>query len=120
MAKVSLKELLERKEKLLNKKEKTGNVFVKSLEGTIKIKAPTASLAKTAQEMDDGDAYLVYQCVIDPNLKDTNLQKEFECDEPIEIVEKIFDVGEIPQIAVEILKLAGYVDGVKLVDDIKN
>ena len=38
----------------------------------------------------------------------------------MEIVEKIFAPGEIPQIAVECLKLAGYVDGVKAVDDIKN
>ena len=35
-------------------------------------------------------------------------------------VEKIFDVGEIPQIAVECIKLAGYIDGVKPIDDLKN
>ena len=48
------------------------------------------------------------------------MQTAFECVEPMEIVEKVFEPGEIPQIAVECLKLAGYVDGVKAVDDIKN
>ena len=40
--------------------------------------------------------------------------------DPMEIVDKIFEPGEIPQIAMEALRLAGYVDGVKVVDDIKN
>ena len=40
--------------------------------------------------------------------------------DPMEIVDKIFEPGEIPQIAIECLKLAGYIDGVKVVDDIKN
>ena len=48
------------------------------------------------------------------------IRDAYGCVEPMEIVEKIFEPGEIPQIAVECLKLAGYIDGVKAVDDIKN
>ena len=102
------------------KQKKTGTLYIKSLDGTITIEAPTADLARDAQDMDNGDAYMVYSCVTEPCLKSKELQQAFGCVEPMEIVEKIFDVGEIPQIAVECLKLAGYVDGVKAVEDIKN
>ena len=84
------------------------------------IESPTAALARDAQEMDNGDAYVVYSCVTEPCLKSKELQTEFGCVDPMEIVDMIFDPGEIPQIAMECLKLAGYVDGVKVVNDIKN
>jgi hypothetical protein len=120
--KITLQELLRRKEQMLESKKtpKTAELFVKSLGGTITVEAPSASLARDAQEMDNGDCYLVYQCVTEPCLKSKELQGGFGCVEPMDIVGKIFDVGEIPQISVECLKLAGYVDGVKLVEQTKN
>ena len=120
--KITLAELIRRKEQMLEskKKPKTATLYIKSLDGTITIESPTADLARDAQDMDNGDAYMVYSCVTDPCLKSKELQTAFECVEPMEIVENIFAPGEIPQIAVECLKLAGYVDGVKAVDDIKN
>ena len=120
MSKVTLDSLIKQKEKLLNKTPKTATIEVESLGGSITIQAPTASMAKDAQEMKDGDNYIVYQCVIEPNLKDANLQKEFGCTSPLDIVEKIFEAGSIPQIAVECLKLAGYIEGVKVINDLKN
>ena len=39
---------------------------------------------------------------------------------PEEIVEKLFDAGEITPIAMECMKLAGYVNSVKLVEEVKN
>lgn len=120
--KITLQELIRRKEQMLEAKRipKTANLYIKSLGGTITIESPTASLAKDAQEMDNGDAYMVYSCVTEPCLKSRELQEAFGCIDPMEIVDKIFDPGEIPQIAIECLKLAGYIDGVKVVDDIKN
>ena len=120
--KITLAELIRRKEQMLEskKKPKTATLYIKSLGGTITIESPTADLARDAQDMDNGDAYMVYSCVTDPCLKSKELQTAFECVEPMEVVEKIFAPGEIPQIAVECLRLAGYVDGVKAVDDIKN
>ena len=120
--KITLAELIRRKEQMLEskKKPKTATLYIKSLGGTITIESPTADLARDVQDMDNGDAYMVYSCVTEPCLKSKELQTAFECVEPMEIVEKIFEPGEIPQIAVECLKLAGYVDGVKAVDDIKN
>ena len=120
--KITLQELIKRKEQMLEakKKPKTANLYVKSLDGTITIESPTSALAKEAQEMENGDLYIVYQCVVDPCLKSKELQEAFGCVEPMEIVESIFDAGEVPQISVECLRLAGYIDGVRAVDDIKN
>ena len=120
--KITLQELIRRKEQMIESKKqpKTATLFVKSLGGTITIESPTSALAKDAQEMDNGDAYMVYSCVTEPCLKSKELQTEFGCVDPMEIVDMIFEPGEIPQIAIECLKLAGYVDGVKVVDDIKN
>ena len=120
--KITLQELIRRKEQMHESKKqpKSATLFIKSLGGTITIESPTAALARDAQEMDNGDAYMVYSCVTEPCLKSKELQTEFGCVDPMEIVDKIFDAGEIPQIAVECLKLAGYVDGVKVVNEIKN
>ena len=120
--KITLQELIRRKEQMLEskRKPKTASLYIKSLGGTITIESPTAALARDAQEMENGDAYMVYSCVTEPCLKSKELQTEFECIDPMEIVDKIFEPGEIPQIAMECLRLAGYVDGVKVVDDVKN
>ena len=120
--KITLQELIKRKEQMLESKDKlkTKELYVSSLDGTITVECPTSAMAKEAQEMDNGDAYMVYQCVKEPNLQSKELRDAFGCVEPMEIVEKVFDAGEIPQIALECLKLAGYVDSVKAVDDIKN
>lgn len=53
--------------------------------------------------------------VKEPNLKDKELQDAFGCTSPMDIVEVIFKAGEIPQIAIECMKLAGYVGGVEAV-----
>ena len=112
--KITLAELIKRKEQVLEAKKspKKARIYVKSLDGEIIIKAPTKSLATEAAEMEnDGDAHLVYECVAEPDLHSKELQ---------EIVEKLFDAGEITPIAMECMKLAGYVNSVKLVEEVKN
>lgn len=103
------------------KNVKRARVYVKSLGGEIIIKAPTKSLATEAAEMEnDGDAHLVYECVAEPDLHSKELQDAYGCTYPEEIVEKLFDAGEITPIAMECMKLAGYVNSVKLVEEVKN
>lgn len=123
--KITLKELMARKEQMLEAKKniKTKDLHVKSLDGVITIQSLEKSVIAEAQEMKsvDADAYAVYQSVIEPPLKAGELQKEFGCVEPLEIVDKIFEPGEISQIAVEILKISGYeVETVTAIDDLKN
>ena len=118
--KITLQELVRRKEQMLEakKKKKTQELYVASLDGTITIEEPSAALARDAQEMDagEGDVYMTYECVIDPPLKSKELQDAFGCREPMEIVEKIFDAGELPQIGVACMRLAGYIDSVTPVE----
>ena len=65
--------------------------------------------------------YLVHACCIEPNLRDAELLKEFECKEPVEIVNKIFMIGEITSIADTLVKKAGFdKDNIEVVDKIKN
>ena len=94
--KITLQELIRRKEQMLesNNKLKTKELYVASLDGTITIECPTSAMAKEAQEMDNGDSYMVYQCVKEPCLKSKELRDAFCCIEPMEIVDKIFEPGE--------------------------
>ena len=94
--KITLAELIKRKEQVLEAKKnvKRARVYVKSLGGEIIIKAPTKSLATEAAEMEnDGDAHLVYECVAEPDLHSKELQDAYGCTYPEEIVEKLFDDG---------------------------
>ena len=52
---------------------------------------------------------------IESVLKAKEVQEAFGCAEPIDVVEAIFKPGEIPQIAIECMKLAGYMGGVEAV-----
>ncbi len=119
--KVTIKDLIAKKDLFDSRKNKTTELLITSLEGTITIRKPSRELCLDALEMDkSGDQYLVYNCVTEPNLKNEELQNEFGCVSPMEIVEKIFEPGEIASIAKACVELAGYGDSVKVVDEIKN
>lgn len=123
MNKVTLKDLIARAEQSKKDKKELRRLYVTSLEGTITIIKPDRAMVLEAMDMEneeDGDRYLVYNCVVDPNLKDKDLQNAYKTISPLEIVDKIFDPGEIANISKEIVRLAGYIDSVKIVDDIKN
>lgn len=76
--KITLAELIKRKEQVLEAKKnvKRARVYVKSLGGEVVIKAPTKSLATESAEMEkDGDAHLVYECVAEPDLHSKNFRR---------------------------------------------
>ena len=115
--KITLAELIKRKEQVLEAKKnvKRARVYVKSLGGEIVIKAPTKSLATESAEMEkDGDAHLVYECVAEPDLHSKELQEIHKA------LQQGVEDGEISPIAMECMKLAGYIDSVKLVEEVKN
>ena len=59
--------------------------------------------------------------VVEPNLKDKDLQKAYNCIEPTDIVGKLFKAGEIGNIATAIMKCAGYESlEAKVHEEIKN
>ena len=117
--KLTLAELLKRKEQMLESKKvkKTQDLYVKSIDATITIEEPTGALCRDANDMEpgEGDKYLCYECIKEPNLKSKEVQEAFGCAVPMDVVDVIFAPGEIPQIAIECMKLAGYMGGVEAV-----
>jgi hypothetical protein len=116
--KLNIKDLIANAERLKKRKEETKELRVKSLDGNIVIGKPDRQLILEAMDMkdEDGDLYLVYECVLEPNLKDKELQEAYGVN-GYEIVDAIFEVGEISSISKEITKFAGYGDSV---EEIKN
>lgn len=119
--KLTLQELMKRKEQMLEAKKtkKTADLYVRSVDSVITIQQPDGALCRDANDMEpgEGDRYMCYECVIEPPLKSKELQEAFGCKEPMDIVNAVFEEGEIPQIAIECMKLAGYMGGV---DAVKN
>lgn len=125
--KLTITELIKNKEKITKGKPKTQDLYVDELDAVITIEKPERSLVLESIELAEdenydgnGDEFLVYNIVVDPDLKDPELQKAYECVEPTDIVKKIFDPGTITSIAQEGMKLAGYTSKVTPVDDLKN
>ena len=117
--KLTLAELLKRKEQMIESKKvkKAQDLYVKSIDATITIEEPTGALCRDANDMEagEGDKYLSYECIKEPNLKSKEVQDAFGCAVPMDVVDVIFAPGEIPQIAIECMKLAGYMGGVEAV-----
>ena len=114
--------LIDKKEKLAGGKKETKDVYVEQLDAIIKIEKPERSLILESLEMENSSAddFLIYNCIIEPNLKDNELQKNYGCVEPIDIIEKIFDLGSIKGIAEQALSMAGFDSKVTAVDELKN
>lgn len=126
---LTLDELIKQKEKYEVKQEIRENIILKrnGEEVAITIKKPSRALClecinmvQDERQQEKADIHMVYNIVVEPNLKDSNLHKAYECVEPIDIVEKIFESGEIAQISGYGMQLAGYGSEVKAVKDIKN
>jgi hypothetical protein len=115
--KLTVQELIAQKEKLVKKKERTETLYIASMDAEIVIKVPTNALLLEAQGLGQEDAtkadiYLVYQCCVEPNLKDPKLQEAFGCVEPMDVVSEIFLPGEVAAIADKIMGLGGFSGGV--------
>lgn len=122
---LTIKELIKRKAELKNHRnnKKKQTLHIQSLDAHIKIQQPDQSLVMDAMEMAEngGDEYMTYESVVEPNLKSTELHKEFGVEhDPIKIVDAIFEPGEVSRIAQASIELSGYGNSVKVVDEIKN
>lgn len=122
---LTIKDLINRKSELKNHRnnKKKQTLHIASLDANITIEQPDKSLVLDAMEMadDGGDEYTTYECVIEPNLKSTELHKEFGVEhDPIKIVDAIFEPGEVSRIAQACINLSGYGNSVKVVDKVKN
>lgn len=104
-----------------NTKDKTIKVKIKRLDKVIKLKPLSFKELISAVEEKQSDELLIYDNCISPNLKDSKLNGiAFE---PVEIVGKIFTIGEVREIAKALLNKSGfYGEGaIEIVEnDIKN
>ena len=120
---VSIAELIKKKGDIKAKKEALYDL--ETSVGTITCRVPDSALVAESWDMDsnsDGNKNLVFQCCVEPNLNDRELQEAYECSEPFDIVTAIFEAGEVAKIAGHLLKLAGFTGNVtsKLHTQIKN
>lgn len=125
---LTLTDLLKDKEKYAVKQEVLEEIYVERLKANIIVRKPERALClevlnmvRDEKQSDKADSYMVYNIVVEPNLKDAELHKAFGVKDPLEIVEKIFEPGEIAQISEIGLELAGYKKGtVSVIKDLKN
>nr|DAV17725.1 MAG TPA: tail assembly chaperone protein [Caudoviricetes sp.] len=118
---VSIQELINQKEQIEAKKQETFDI--KTSIGTLTVQKITKGLMADIMTITEGsDEYCILHTVISPNLQDAALQKAYGCAEPTDIVDKLFDAGEIPSIARKISQLSGYGKDIesKVHEDVKN
>ena len=119
---INVQDLIKNKEKIQTRKIKLYDLEIPDFD-TVTIKQQTMDLIMEAQNMEsNSDQYIIYETFVSPNLKDKELQKEFECTEPTDIVNKIFKIGEIAYIGRAIMECAGFNRDVKykLHEELKN
>lgn len=119
---VSIADLIAKKEDIA--KGKKAQYDIETSVGTLTVKKPTQSfISEMLALKEKQDEYLILNMVVEPDLRDTQLQKTYECLEPTDIVGRLFDGGEIVAISKAIMKTAGYNSEelqVKLHDTVKN
>jgi hypothetical protein len=112
---VSIQDLIKQKEKIKARKKEM--IDIETSVGVITIKKPSRSIVMEANDMDnengEADKYLIINSVVEPNIKDSGLQKAYGCVEPTDIVDRLFDYGEITSISKAIIDAAGYGKGLK-------
>ena len=125
MAYLSAKDLLARKGAIQERSEER---FVVSLnDDDLLFRVPTrGDIADSQNYASDGtraDEYLIYSTILEPDLRDPALQKEFldKNADPVDIVGAIFRPGEVQTMAQLIMEQAGYFnDDVKVRKEVKN
>ena len=107
---VTVADLIAQREQIKNKRKNTYDLETSI--GTITVKQPTAKMIEENLKIEGGgrqsDIELIFDCVINPNLKDKDLQQAYGCTAPSDIVPMLFQTGEIGAIAAAIMRCAGY------------
>ena len=94
--------------------------------GVITVRQPTAKTIDEVLRINDdprqSDIELIYSSVVNPDLKDKDLQQAYGCVAPSDIVPMLFKPGEIGHIASAIMKCVGYGKSIdyKIHEEIKN
>lgn len=109
--KITLEQLIRKKLDKDKRKEATKEIYIKSLEGSLKFTAPTdaqrieySDKTKSGSYVDMVSAMerLIYDCC--PTLHSQELLKGIETDYPYDSVRAIFDVDEIVDIGLKLIR----------------
>ena len=93
---ISVKDLIAKKEALVNKKKELYDLTT------------SIGVITVLELTDASDEYLIINSVVEPNLKDKALLEAYNCASPFDIVGKLFDAGEVYAISKAIMKTAGF------------
>lgn len=122
MAVLSIKDLIAQRDVLEARKKETFELTTSI--GTVLAVKPGRELVMEAGGMEtgEGDKYLIINCVQKPKLTDSELLSAFGCLEPTDIVDKLFDAGEVQAISRALMDCAGYGKDItkKVHADVKN
>lgn len=126
--KLTLADLIAKKADKEEARNKTEEVYVESLGGTIMVHIPERSVLYKAMDMigdnsnaEDtmyANAYLIYNSV--KEFREADLLSAYEVKDPVEIVGKLLEIYEIGEVAERILAISGFSKPEKARDDIKN
>lgn len=118
---VSAKELINNRKLIEERKDDQIEIEVPEV-GTFLFRLPTINdyqdaqaKAKNRQNEAMENKYLIYTCCVEPALNNKELQDAYECKEPIDIVDKLFMIGEITSIAQILVDKAGFNNDYKAV-----
>jgi hypothetical protein len=104
---ISIQELIDKKDAIAASRKQTYDLETSI--GTITVKKPSQSFVVEARGLESGgDQYLIFNMTETPNLHDASLQAAYGCAEPTDIVDQLFDAGEVSRIARAIMACAGY------------
>lgn len=120
---ISIQDLIDKKEQIQAQKQETYDLETSI--GTITVKKPTRSFvleASKLEESGESDKYMILNLVTTPNLKDTTLQQAYGCTEPTDIVDSLFEPGEVIAVSKKIMECAGYGKDIKSAvhEEVKN
>ena len=102
----TIKELIEKKEAIEAKKKE--KIVLKTSIGDVVAVKPSASLITESLELDDGnDEYFLLNSIVEPNLKDPELQAAYGCVVPTGIISKLFQYGEVKAMSSAIMDKVG-------------
>lgn len=117
---VKLSDLISKVDEIKESKKEIKEIYIKSLDGIIKVQKPHKDICMQAYDHERSDEYLIYECVVEPDLKSKELHKAYNVVDPLDIVNQVFEPGEVSYLGMTLLSIAGYDDlAVRLVDDIK-
>lgn len=109
--KVTLEQLIKKKLEKDGKVSATKDIYIESLGGCITFSNPTDTMRVEYSEKTKSGSYvdmvaamskLIYDCC--PTLHSSELQKEIGADYPYDTVKLIFDVEEITELGVKLIK----------------